>query len=153
MRSLGLAFAVAMIFQSGQAISAESLTDADQDQIDLTVFNYILSHQTYFSENARDFDFYISLRGHDPTTEFLKAITVQPEKFKPVSTAPGAPMDGMLNRAMRVGIGTFTEISPDVAQGGINAYCGGTCGSQNTVTVHKVDGKWEVATFQMNLIY
>ena len=132
---------------------AADLTDADQDEIDLAVFNYILDHPTYFSENARDFDFYISLRGHDPTEAFLKAITVQPEKFKPMSSAPGAPRDGMVNRAMRVEIGTFTQTLPGVAEGGIGAYCGPTCGSQNGITVHKFDGKWEVSVIQMSVVY
>jgi hypothetical protein len=128
----------------------------EQDQIAAAVFDYALTQSTYFSENAPNFQLYLSVRGKDPSPKFLTSTHVSPDKFRPQSAAPAAdspPNAPTFFRSMPIVITNFVETNPGNAEGRIGTICGPRCGSVSPVIVAKENGSWVVKSFKPGTVF
>ena len=153
-RAIGFALATALL--SSLSAAAATLSDTEQDRIAAAVFDYALTKPTYFSDNALNFQLYLSIRGKDPSPKFLTSIHVSSDKFRPQSAAPASapPQDAPIaSRSMPIVITSFVETSPGNAEGRIGTICGPRCGSINNVTVAKENGGWVVKSFKIGSVF
>jgi len=121
------------------------LPESEQDQIAKAVLLYSTTHPTYLGQNAADFNFYLSVRGHDPSEAFLKAFA----RTK-LHLLPGSQYQA--GHGMRVYIGTFVATSLDNASGGMAAYCGPICAGSEAYTMKKTGNAWNVQSYRLTSV-
>jgi len=123
------------IGQGKQATTGIYMSDTEHDAIALAALLYSAHGPAYLSDNARNFDLYIEVRGHDPTPEFLHSLAVTGWRV--------FPMSAYMGHGMQVGIGCKMA-SSDTAVCGLGAICGPRCAGGNEFSLKSVRGRWTV---------
>ena len=131
------------------------LTVEEQNQLAEDALKYALTHDTYLSANAKDFPFYLTVRGRDPSPEFLARVSAVGIVFTRGSEMAPLPRDVIIvtgRRNMHVYIGEFEIVEPGVARAGLGASCAGLCGSSSVVTARKQNDHWEIEPIRLTSI-
>lgn len=101
--------------------------------------------------------FFVSVKGKDPTDDFMKRFDDIPRTIKKVSNEdaknPYTPIDKTTHRAGIVfSADSIRWLSSDHAEVTGGYYCGALCAAEITFTVRQENGKWVIKNSQMNWI-
>jgi hypothetical protein len=128
----------------------------EEDQIAEAALKYALTHpKTYLGANAHSLGLYLSVRGRDPSADFLARVSIESVTFFPGSTIPKEPNNGSIvltGKNMQVYVSNFTVTEPDVARGGLSGYCGALCAGSTAVTMQRRNGVWEVQSLGPTIV-
>ena len=133
------------------------LSLAEQAEMDRVLLKYMAGHSGNCLTSG-DFDCYIVLQGQIPSQRFLDGIALSGGKLKPWSAAEAAKADpkknfiGSGHNVLRLNIGSFSMIAPDIAHATVSEECGALCGSISMATMKKVNDGWTVLSLNVSLI-
>lgn len=131
----------------------------EQARMDRVLLKFLVGEHKIGCSRGGDFDCYVALQGRVPSQQYLDSVGAPPGRLRPWSEADAVRADpkknyiGSGHNAMKLNIGGFGIIGPDIAHATVSGQCGpALCGSISTATMRKTNGDWVVETFTTDIM-